>query len=817
MTRANPLPQFEKFGELLRHLRKHAGLTQRELGQAVGYSEAHIARLESGIRLPDLVVVKGVLVEALDLQREPEIAGQLAALAARARGDIEVDVAQTEARLQAASTRQLTNLPAQLTRFVGREHEIAEVRRRLGEARLLTIIGSGGGGKTRLAQRVAAELLSLFPSGVWFVALAALSDATLVADTTARALGLSLSTKTPLDVLIEQLRDKEALIVLDNCEHLIIACAELAEALLQACPHLCILATSREALNIPGEAVWQMPAMECDDAVALFIERASAANAGFAIGQTERAKVRALCQQLDGMPLAIELAAARLRVMSLDDIIARLDDRMKLLAGGPRTALPRQQTLRATLDWSHDLLDEPERIVLRRLSVFSDGWLEDAATFVCADGHVIREDDVSELVLQLVSKSLVMANARAGGSRYLLLGTLRQYATEKLDAAGETELARARHLKWVVALCNHAQRDDSDDDHLHWLGRLYEEMGNLRAALAWAKETRDFDSAMRIMLPARELWHHYGQHTEAIRWIQRTALDHTDMPAELRAGALITAASYSSSMGEHDQAMVWVKEATPLAMLGDNDALKADALNSLLIFTPEPEIAAQIFEQAKAVARRTGEPRRIATLYGLAGVRAQIYGDMASAGELLQQASRLWEAEGDVSEMARTRIRIAMNETHFARYESAREHLEIAQDLIRDIRSDVDSSDCKLYLGIIDVETGRPESAQQCLQLALQSFFAIGNMERSGQSLLYLARVAQADGKAHEAAVLAAVAQRMIDAQQRRRIYERNFTPHYEHSMQALLSAMAQEDYDAGVSEAKSMTVEQAVNMAMAL
>jgi predicted ATPase/transcriptional regulator with XRE-family HTH domain len=811
------LPQFETFGELLRHLRKRAGLTQRDLGQAVGYSEAHIARLESGIRLPDLVVVKGVLTEALGLQREPAIAGQLAALAAQARGEMGEIAAKIEAHPQTAPARQLTNLPVQLTRFVGRESEVSDVRRQLGATRLLTIFGSGGAGKTRLAQQVAAELLPLFPDGVWFVALATLGDAALVADAAARALGLSLSTKTPLSVLIEHLRNKEALLVLDNCEHVIAACAELAEGLLQACPHVCVLATSREVLNIPGEVTWFMPAMASDDAIELFIERARAVRADFAIDESKRVKVRDLCRQLDGMPLAIELASARLRVMSLDDIFAHLNNRMQLLAGGPRTALPHHQTLRATLDWSHDLLEEPERAVLRRLSVFSDGWLEDAAMAVCADGQLIYKDDVTDLVLQLAGKSLVTPVPEAGSTRYLLLETLRQYAAEKLEIAGETEATRQRLLQWVIALCNDPQRDDRNADYQHWLMRLHEENGNIRAALDWADITRDFESALRIILPARELWHHYGQHAEAIRWIQRTTLDHPDVPSELRAGALITAASFSSSMGEHDQALIWVKEAMPLALLSDNDALQADALNSLLIFTPEPEIAAQLFEQAKAVARRMGEPRHMATLYGMAGVRAQVYGDMASAGELLAQALQLWEAEGDALETARMHIRVAMNELHSRRYASAQAHLESAQDLIRNMRVEVESADCNLFHGIIAVETGQPKSALVHLQLALESYFAIGNMERSGQCLLYLARVAQAGGKAREAAVLTAIAQRIINAQQRQRIYERNFTPHYERSMRVLLAGMTPEDYDAGAADAKDMRIAQAVGIAMDL
>jgi predicted ATPase/class 3 adenylate cyclase len=351
------------------------------------------------------------------------------------------------------------NLPAQLTSFVGREAEITEVRRLLGASRLLTFTGSGGTGKTRLSLQVAAEALADFADGVWLVELAPLADPDRVAAAVAAVFDLrDQPGRTMLEQLQDFLRARQVLLILDNCEHLITASARMADALVRACPKVKVLASSREALGLAGERIFHVPslglpetmgtldAVARSEAVQLFVERATAAQARFSLSEQNAGAVADICRRLDGIPLAIELAAARIRLFTPEQIAARLNDRFKLLTGGSRTALPRQQTLRALIDWSYDLLPESEKALLRRLAVFAGGWTFEAAEAVC------DSDDLLDQLGHLVDKSLVAVADFAGEARYRLLETVRQYAREKLFDAGETGDARARHLAYFVRL-----------------------------------------------------------------------------------------------------------------------------------------------------------------------------------------------------------------------------------------------------------------------------------------------------------------------------------------------------------------------------
>src|SRR5579884_1088216 len=368
------------------------------------------------------------------------------------------------------------NLPRQLSSFIGREKEIAEIKRLLSASPLVTLIGTGGCGKTRLALQVAAEVLEQYPQGVWLVELAALSDPNLLVQTIATSLGLRESPGQPLlQTLRDYLQSRTLLLVLDNCEHLIQACADLIATLLQACPHLSLLTTSREALRIGGEQMYRVPSLLAPDpdnlpkeekdlaaivseyeAPRLFVERASLQKPDFAITPQNAAMVASVCHRLDGIPLAIELAAARVSVLSVEEIEARLEHRFRLLSGGSRTALPRQKTLQATLDWSYDLLSKPERSLLSRLSVFSGGWTLAAAEAVCA-----REDieawEVLDLLTSLVNKSLVIAEEQVGRSRYRMLETVRQYNRERLAQTGQESEIQGRHKDFFLAMAEEAR------------------------------------------------------------------------------------------------------------------------------------------------------------------------------------------------------------------------------------------------------------------------------------------------------------------------------------------------------------------------
>jgi len=365
------------------------------------------------------------------------------------------------------------NLPIQLTSFIGREREIAEIKELMRSTRLLTLTGAGGCGKTRLALQVAADVVETFRDGVWFVDLVGLSDPTIVPQAVASTLGMREASGRPLlAMLADYLRDRHVLLVLDNCEHLVVACAQLADNLLGACPHLQILATSREAVGIEGEQTFRVPSLSVPDlqrlptlekltdyeAVRLFTERARWSQSAFRVTYQNAEAVARVCVQLDGIPLAIEMAAARVKVLTVEQIATRLNDRFRLLSAGSRTALPRHQTLRATMDSSHDLLPEKERRVLRRASVFAGGWTLEAAEAICA-GDGVEASEILDPLTRLVDKSLVIAEPHGGETRYRLLETVRQYGRDRLAESGETAGIRTRHRDWYLEFAELARAE----------------------------------------------------------------------------------------------------------------------------------------------------------------------------------------------------------------------------------------------------------------------------------------------------------------------------------------------------------------------
>ena len=389
------------------------------------------------------------------------------------------------------------NLPQQVTSFVGRAPELATVKALLDETRLLTLLGVGGIGKTRLSLQVAADAMDAYPDGVWFVELAPLMDPRLVPQAVASVLGVKEDAGRPvLEALVKFVRDRTLLLILDNCEHLVHACAELAAQLLREGPHLKVLASSREHLHVAGERCYQVPALASPEpgqavtvvaltqyeAVRLFIDRAVAMQPAFRLTQENAAAVTEICNRLDGIPLALELAAARVRFLSVEQIAARLSDRLQILAGGIRTALPRQQTLRALIDWSHDLLTEKERILFRRLAVFAGGWTIEATEAVCSGGE-IGEAEVMDRLGELVDKSLVMV--AADGGRYRLLETVRQYADERLTQSGEDNATRSRHAAFYLQFAEQVAPELLGPAQAAGLHRLDLERENILAAHGW--------------------------------------------------------------------------------------------------------------------------------------------------------------------------------------------------------------------------------------------------------------------------------------------------------------------------------------------
>lgn len=470
------------------------------------------------------------------------------------------------------------NLPTQLTSFIGREKEITEIKNELGNHRLVTLTGSGGTGKTRLSLQVAADLLDSFPNGVWFVEFAPLSDPELIPSTVLCALGISEQLNRPaLDVLQEYLQPRKLLLVLDNCEHFIANAATVANAILSAAPDVKILSSSREALGVQGELSWHVPSLSSPDpkklpelealtqyeAVRLFIDRASLVSPHFTVTKDTAPAIAQICFRLDGIPLALELAAARVKMLSVDQISARLDDRFRLLTGGARTALPRQQTLRAMIDWSYDLLSENERLLLRRLAVFAGGWTLELAEQVCSD-ETIDPYEILDMLGRLVDKSLVTVYESITGTRYRILETVRQYAREKLFELGDGEKLRDRHLKVFTEFAEQMEPDSHGQNQPHCFNRFEEEMDNFRAAMEWA-HGRDNESLLRL---STSLWRFLDvrSYQEDIEWLY-TAIRLTEgMKTPARAYGLARAAwVFYNNKWTIDPFTAWVSEGLELS------------------------------------------------------------------------------------------------------------------------------------------------------------------------------------------------------------------------------------------------------------
>jgi predicted ATPase/DNA-binding SARP family transcriptional activator len=571
------------------------------------------------------------------------------------------------------------NIPIPLTSFIGREKELKEVANLISKSRLVTLTGSGGVGKTRLAIQVVADVLELFPDGVWFLDFAPLSEEALVPQVVLTTLGLiDQSGLSPLRILTDFLQARRTLLILDNCEHLIQASAQLAESLLLACPDLHVLATSREALRIAGEIPYRVPSLEIpmphtecgldvlakNESVRLFTERAAVAWPGFAIGPQNVVVLAQICKRLDGIPLAIELAAARVSILAVEQILKRLDDRFNLLTRGSRTAIPRHQTLRATIDWSYALLSEQERNLFRRLAVFMGGWTLEAAEEVCS-GSSIESRDVLDLLSQLVNKSqAVVENSNAetryptGGSlRYRRLETIRQYGRGKLWEAGEEELMHRRHLAYFVDLADQAEANLRSFDTVMWLDRLETELDNIREALAWAQES-DVESQLRLASALLWFWHIRGHRNEGIDWLERglamETLGRGDQPltphrAVIRGNALNASGSllalsynYGRAPARLEESLALFQQLGPMGKRG-----MAYALMGLGGLPSENNQEGSLLEQSLTLFRELGDKFGAAECLGHLSGNAQKDGDYKQAVIFAEQQLALRREMGD--------------------------------------------------------------------------------------------------------------------------------------------------------------------------
>jgi predicted ATPase/DNA-binding CsgD family transcriptional regulator len=504
------------------------------------------------------------------------------------------------------------NLPIQLTSFVGRADELAAVERLIRSERLVTLTGAGGAGKTRLAAQAAAELADRWPDGVWWVDLGPVTDPTLVAELTASTIGVMVEpVGGPRRALMLQLRDRRVLVCLDNCEHLLEASAELVETMLRTCTEVWVLATSREPLGVAGEVVWRVPSLQEEEAVALFVDRASRVRPWFTLDATNEAAVRTLCRRLDGIPLALELAAAWLSTLTPAQIAAGLDDRFALLVRGSRSAARRQQTLAASIDWSHNLLDEADRVVFRRLGAFKGGFTLDAARAVCADGPggAVAESDVLAALGRLVDKSLVVVEERESEARYRLLETIRQYAVDKLVTAGEQEAASDRHLDHFLALGEVTEPElegPRQDATLDWVEAEHD---NLRAALDWGLALPDPQRGRRLAASLVWLWYKHGHGDEGLEFIQRAIDRAPGDRSTVQARLLVGAAALAQVCGQFPRIVEYAQRGLEVATLNHDDRTRGRCLFLLgyMQFYLDLDAAWELCAQARACAAAAGD------------------------------------------------------------------------------------------------------------------------------------------------------------------------------------------------------------------
>jgi predicted ATPase/DNA-binding CsgD family transcriptional regulator len=725
------------------------------------------------------------------------------------------------------------NLPAPRNSFVGRKQQIEEVGRELASTRLLTLTGAGGSGKTRLALEVARDLLEAYPEGVWLVQLAPLSEGELVTRAAAKALRVPERPEEPLaDTLAEVLRDMQLLLILDNCEHLLEASARLVDKLLDSCPRLRIMATSREALGVEGEAKWLVPPLsvpemgrarsleelERSESVRLFVERARRQDRTFSLSQQNA--VAEICRRLDGIPLAIELAAARVGTLSVEQISERLEGSLELLTHGGRTAARRQRTLRGTLEWSYDLLSEVERVLFMRLSVFAGGWTLEAAEAV-GSGSGIEKVNVLELLSRLVDKSLVVAEAtRDGSMHHRLLQPIRQYAREKLKESGEAGAVDRRHALYFLAVAEEAEPGLEGAQQLRWLERLDEGHDNIRAALSWSLgQGEDTELGLRMGAALGEFWYLRGYLDEGRRWLEEALAKSGQTPA--RARALQRVSLLAIYQGDFDRAEGASEEGLDLAGVelfrtGGGDSVAAELQRTLglaVAHRGELERATEIFEEGLALSREAGNSRGMAISLRRLGMAWRGRSDIGRATQFYEQALELCRESGDPSLLASILIHLGITFLFRGELERATALSEEAAAIFREQNHLTYLAMALDYLGLAALLRGDVERAGSLLAESLGLQREVGDKPAASESLAGLACVAEARGKTRRAAKLFGAAEmlrEMTSFQQ-----EAGDRALQEPYLSAARSRLAEASWEAAWSEGRKMSFEDAIEYAL--
>jgi predicted ATPase/DNA-binding CsgD family transcriptional regulator len=678
------------------------------------------------------------------------------------------------------------SLPAQPGRLIGREYDVGAVRQRVleTEGRLVTLTGAGGCGKTRLALQVAAELVDAFRDGVRLVELAPLAEPTLVAQTVASALGMQERPDRPiLDTLVNSLEHRDLLLVLDNCEHVVEACAELADAMLSGCPGVRVLATSREPLRVQREITWRVPSLTIPDlrqnqavealarspAVELFVERARAVHHRFELTPQNGLAVAQVCAQLEGLPLAIELAAVRVRALGVEQIRERLDDSFRLLTGGGRTAPSRQRTLEAALDWSHDLLTEAERAVFRRLAVFAGGWSLDAAEALCAREPVVA-DDVLEVLTRLVDKSLVMMTEHDGQARFRFMEPVRQYAQRRLLGSGELSELQRRHMSFFLAFAEQRETDANVGGPRRLAAHmaLGLEQDNLRTALRWCLDEGEAEVGLRLGNAHTHFWLVHSYYHEGWTWLkQLLAAPGAEEPTAARAAALIVAGSFATRLGDYAAARPLYEEALPIARQAGDSWLLFSTLVDLAWDAEEQGdyAAAQAqLDEALFTIRAAGERVPESMALGRLGWLASRQGNYVLARARCEEGVALARATGDSHNLGVVLNMLGYPVLLLGDVPKARSVFEESLRLRRQEGERWGTAWALDGLGLVAIEEGHHAEAGALFTESLRLRHDLGDRVGSAESLESMAGLAAAQAQPERAALLAGAAGAVRDA-----------------------------------------------------
>jgi predicted ATPase len=820
------------FGTLLRRFRLEAGLSQEALAERARMSVVSVGALERGLRRTPYRDTVALLAEALGLGAEERT--QLESAAARPKRLN--DSASAEAT--APDTRpHPNNLPLQVTNFVGRETELAELEALLESNRLVTIVGAGGIGKTRTALQVAAGSMGGSVDGVWLVELAPLTDPMLVAGAIASALGIAEQSERPvLETLLQHLKHRRMLLVLDNCEHVIAEAARIAEAILRACPEVRLLATSREALRVGGERAYRLPplavppdrtALAAEDvlrygAVILFAERAVASDATFRLSDESAPAVAEICRRLDGIALAIELAAARVDVLAPRRLAQKLDERFRVLTAGSRTALPRQQTMWALIDWSYDLLCEKERLLFRRLSVFAGGWTLEAACAVCADDptemgkDALGSAEILSLLWTLVEKSLVVAEPGDEEERYRLLESTREYAHRRLVESGESETVARRHAARFLAFGERAKAALETMSDLEWFALVEVELDNVRAALDWSlKQHNAVDLGAALASALGEYWP-IRQPREGRGWLEaaNVSVDAARDPTLAAAVTLALVGVLPLGVERREQAE---RAVAAYRRLPDAREL-ARALRlygNALIFAGALDDGGAALQEALAIVRALGDERRIFTLLDSLGTARRLRGDLDGARVLLQEALELSKVHDGSASRRHSHFLANFAELEFARgdIERAIELALQARESFRRLGNRDEAALMGSNLAAYSLAAGRVDAASAYAREALEELR--GHMQPFGLvvALEHLAVIAGLSGDLERATNLLGFTEaRLLALDLARQPTERLG---YERLRTALTAQFTADELARRLAAGAALTEQQAIDLAM--